>query len=54
MPSSSGTGQFIAHGVRQQKPADKLQRIDLENVPDEDKLWAKILIKVGLGIISGM
>jgi hypothetical protein len=43
MPSSSGTGQFIAHGVRQKQ--DKLQRLDLESLPEEDRLWARILIR---------
>lgn len=51
LPSSSGTGQFIAHGVRQQQKQEnfvgKQQRVDFDNVPEEDRLWVRILVKVG-------
>jgi len=47
LPSSSGTGQFTAiQGVRQKTNINKLERFDFDEIPEEDRLWVRILVKV--------
>ncbi|KAL7080121.1 hypothetical protein ACQ4LE_000406 [Meloidogyne hapla] len=46
LPSSSGTGQFTAiQGVRQKTNINKLEKFDFEDIPEEDRLWVRILVK---------
>lgn len=45
VPTSSGTGQFVAHGVRQQQHQRPLARLDLDAVPEIDRLWVRLLAK---------
>ncbi|KAI3418864.1 hypothetical protein GPALN_007964 [Globodera pallida] len=43
---SSGTGQFVAHGVRQQQRLAVAEpKFDIESVPEGDRLWTRILAK---------
>ncbi|CAK5117568.1 unnamed protein product [Meloidogyne enterolobii] len=45
-PSSSGTGQFTAiQGVRQKTNINKLERFDFDEIPEEERLWVRILVK---------
>ncbi|KAI1727694.1 hypothetical protein Ddc_05011 [Ditylenchus destructor] len=43
---TSGSGQFITHGVRQKPdPKVQLEKFNFDAVPEEDRLWVQILYK---------
>lgn len=44
-PSSSSLGQFLAHGVRQKPDVQPFEKFNLEDVPEEDRLWVDLMMK---------
>ncbi|KAL3119140.1 hypothetical protein niasHT_003923 [Heterodera trifolii] len=42
---SYGMGQFVAHGVRQQQRPITEKKFNIESIPEEDRLWTRILAK---------